>query len=587
MSANTYLRVTEVDFADIKTNLKNYLRSQTQFNDYDFEGSNMSTLLDVLAYNTHYNAFYTNMLANEMFLDTAQQRDSVVSRAKELGYLTRSARGASANVSITFAGVASNVSEFELPKNTSFTTSINNRTFTFVTPESNIIRNVSGAFTKAITITEGTPVTHEFTVDSATPVKYIIPNENIDTRSIKVTVKESSTSSVTTIYTRATNIREVNNQSTVYYLQETHDKQYEVLFGTGSLGKPVEDGNIVQVEYRVCHGTQTNGADTFSIDSISITPSYSGVTLAVNSVARGGVEIESVDSIKFNAPRNFKIQNRAVVAKDFERIILNENTNLSSVIAFGGEEAEPALHGKVYIAIKPQGELIPTATLKDEIKNSIKTRTMLGIDPVIIDPTYLYVVPTITTYYDTLKANIGSGAIQTLVRDAIVNFSKVNLEQFGQKLRYSRFVRSIDNTNEAILNNEAEFEIQKRFVPSTTTSSLVELQYHNALQPSSISSTAFTFNNFISRLDDDGLGNIRIFRFNEQKQKVFVNSTAGTVDYSTGKIFINNFIVSAFDGIEIKVNANPANKDIVPVREQILIISSADAVINTQAEVSN
>ncbi len=587
MSANTYLNVTEVDFADIKSNLKSYLQSQTQFNDYDFEGSNMSVLLDVLSYNTHYNAFYTNMLANEMFLDTAQQRDSVVSRAKELGYITRSARGASANVTLTFTGVSNAISEFALPKNTTFTTSINDRTFTFVTPETNIIKNISNAFSKAITITEGTPVTQEFTVNDASPIKYVIPNENVDTRSIRVTVKESASSSANTIYTQATNIREVNNQSAVYYLQETHDKQYEILFGTGSLGKPVVNGNVIQIEYRVCHGIQTNGANTFSIDSLSVTPSYTSVSLSVNSVARGGVEIESVDSIKFNAPRNFKIQNRAVVAKDFERIILNENTNLSSVIAFGGEEAEPALHGKVYIAIKPQGELIPTATLKDEIKNSIKTRTMLGIDPVIIDPTYLYVVPTITTYYDTLKANIGSGAIQALVRDAIVNFSKTNLEQFGQKLRYSRFVRSIDNTNEAILNNEAEFEIQKRFVPSTTTSSLIELQYHNALQPSSISSTAFTFNNFISRLDDDGLGNIRIFRFNEQKQKVFVNSTAGTVDYSTGKISINNFIVSAFDGIEIKVNANPANKDIVPVREQILIISSADAVINTQAEVSN
>ena len=587
MSANTYLNVTEVDFADIKSNLKSYLQSQTQFNDYDFEGSNMSVLLDVLSYNTHYNAFYTNMLANEMFLDTAQQRDSVVSRAKELGYITRSARGASANVTLTFTGVSNAISEFALPKNTTFTTSINDRTFTFVTPETNIIKNISNAFSKAITITEGTPVTQEFTVNDASPIKYVIPNENVDTRSIRVTVKESASSSANTIYTQATNIREVNNQSAVYYLQETHDKQYEILFGTGSLGKPVVNGNVIQIEYRVCHGIQTNGANTFSIDNLSVAPSYTSTNLSVNSVARGGVEIESVDSIKFNAPRNYKIQNRAVVAKDFERIILNENTNLSSVIAFGGEEAEPALHGKVYIAIKPQGELIPTATLKDEIKNSIKTRTMLGIDPVIIDPTYLYVVPTITTYYDTLKANIGSGAIQALVRDAIVNFSKTNLEQFGQKLRYSRFVRSIDNTNEAILNNEAEFEIQKRFVPSTTTSSLIELQYHNALQPSSISSTAFTFNNFISRLDDDGLGNIRIFRFNEQKQKVFVNSTAGTVDYSTGKISINNFIVSAFDGIEIKVNANPANKDIVPVREQILIISSADAIINTQAEVSN
>ena len=587
MSANTYLNITEVDFADIKSNLKTYLQSQTQFNDYDFEGSNMSVLLDVLSYNTHYNAFYTNMLANEMFLDTAQQRDSVVSRAKELGYITRSARGASANVTITFTGVSNAISEFALPKNTTFTTSINNRTFTFVTPETNIIKNISNTFSKAITITEGTPVTQEFTVNDASPVKYVIPNENVDTRSILVTVKESSASSANTIYTQATNIRDVNNQSAVYYLQETHDKQYEILFGTGSLGKPVVNGNVIQVEYRVCHGIQTNGANTFSIDNLSVAPSYTSTNLSVNSVARGGVEIESVDSIKFNAPRNYKIQNRAVVAKDFERIILNENTNLSSVVAFGGEEAIPAVHGKVYIAIKPQGELIPTATLKDEIKNSIKSRTMLGIDPIIIDPTYLYVIPTITTYYDTLKANIGTSQIQTLVRDSITNYSTNSLEQFGKKLRYSRFVRELDNTNDAVLNNEAEFQMQKRFVPSRTSATLVELEFHNAIEKNSITSTTFTFNNFIAQLDDDGLGNIRMFRFNTEKEQVFIDSKAGTIDYTIGKVSLNSFVVSAFDGIEVKVNANPVNKDIVPVREQIIIISSADAVINTQAEVSN
>ena len=587
MSANTYLNITEVDFADIKSNLKTYLQSQTQFNDYDFEGSNMSVLLDVLSYNTHYNAFYTNMLANEMFLDTAQQRDSVVSRAKELGYITRSARGASANVTITFTGVSNAISEFALPKNTTFTTSINNRTFTFVTPETNIIKNISNTFSKAITITEGTPVTQEFTVNDASPVKYVIPNENVDTRSIRVTVKESSVSSANTIYTQATNIRDVNNQSAVYYLQETHDKQYEILFGTGSLGKPVVNGNVIQVEYRVCHGIQTNGANTFSIDNLSIAPSYTSTNLSVNSVARGGVEIESVDSIKFNAPRNYKIQNRAVVAKDFERIILNENTNLSSVVAFGGEEAIPAVHGKVYIAIKPQGELIPTATLKDEIKNSIKSRTMLGIDPIIIDPTYLYVIPTITTYYDTLKANIGTSQIQTLVRDSITNYSTNSLEQFGKKLRYSRFVRDLDNTNDAVLNNEAEFQMQKRFVPSRTSATLVELEFHNAIEKNSITSTTFTFNNFIAQLDDDGLGNIRMFRFNTDKEQVFIDSKAGAIDYTTGKVSLNSFVVSAFDGIEVKVNANPVNKDIVPVREQIIIISSADAVINTQAEVTN
>ena len=587
MSANTYLNITEVDFADIKSNLKTYLQSQTQFNDYDFEGSNMSVLLDVLSYNTHYNAFYTNMLANEMFLDTAQQRDSVVSRAKELGYITRSARGASANVTITFTGVSNAISEFALPKNTTFTTSINNRTFTFVTPETNKIKNISNTFSKAITITEGTPVTQEFTVNDASPVKYVIPNENVDTRSIRVTVKESSVSSANTIYTQATNIRDVNNQSAVYYLQETHDKQYEILFGTGSLGKPVVNGNVIQVEYRVCHGIQTNGANTFSIDNLSIAPSYTSTNLSVNSVARGGVEIESVDSIKFNAPRNYKIQNRAVVAKDFERIILNENTNLSSVVAFGGEEAIPAVHGKVYIAIKPQGELIPTATLKDEIKNSIKSRTMLGIDPIIIDPTYLYVIPTITTYYDTLKANIGTSAIQALVRDSITNYSTNSLEQFGKKLRYSRFVRDLDNTNDAVLNNEAEFQMQKRFVPSRTSATLVELEFHNAIEKNSITSTTFTFNNFIAQLDDDGLGNIRMFRFNTDKEQVFIDSKAGAIDYTTGKVSLNSFVVSAFDGIEVKVNANPVNKDIVPVREQIIIISSADAVINTQAEVTN
>ena len=587
MGANTYLRVTEVDFDDIKTNLKSYLQSQTQFNDYDFDGSNMSVLLDVLAYNTHYNAFYTNMIGNEMFLDTAQQRDSVVSRAKELGYLTRSARGATANVNITFTGVASNVSEFTLPKNSTFSTTINDRTFTYVTPEANIIKNISGAFSQAIEITEGVPLTHEFVVSDASPVKYILPNENVDTRSIRVTVKESASSSANTIYTQATNIREVNEKSAVFYLQETQDKQYEILFGTGSLGRRVKDGNVVQIDYRVCNGTETNGANVFSIDSLSITPSYTSASLSVNTVARGGVEIESIDIIKFNAPRNFKIQNRAVVAKDFERIILNENTNIASTVAFGGEEASPAVHGKVYIAIKPQGELIATETVKQQIKNSIQDRTMLGIDPVIIDPVYLFVIPTINTFYDSLKTATSTSSIQTLIRNAISDFSNTSLEQFGKKLRYSRFVRSLDNVNDAILNNEATFKMQKRFVPSTVSKQLVKLEYHNAIVPSSLLSTSFTFNNFIAFLDDDGLGNVRIFRFNSAKQKVSINSTAGTINYTTGEVNINDFLVSAFDGIEIKVDADPENKDIVPVREQIIIISSADATINTTSEVGD
>jgi len=225
MAANTYLQVTELDFEDIRSNLKSYLASQTQFTDYDFEGSNMAVLLDLLAYNTHYNAFYGNMIANEMFLDTAQQRDSVVSRAKELGYNTRSARGATANVQITFTGVSNNISQFTLPKNSKFTTTIDDIAYTFVTPEEQTIRNGSNTFVKSISITEGEPLTQRFTVNTNNPVRYVLPNKNIDTRSITVVVQESASNLANTAYTRATNIRAVTSTSPVYYVQECADVQ--------------------------------------------------------------------------------------------------------------------------------------------------------------------------------------------------------------------------------------------------------------------------------------------------------------------------------------------------------------------------
>ena len=585
MAANTYLEVTEVDFEDIRSNLKSYLNSQTQFNDYDFEGSNISVLLDILAYNTHYNSFYTNMLANEMFLDTAQQRDSVVSRSKELGYISRSARGSTANVTITFAGIASTVSSFNLPKNSKFSTTIDDISYTFVTPEDVLINNVANTFSKAISITEGEPLTQRFTVNTSNPVRYALPNQDVDTRSISVRVQESSTNLANTVFTLATNIRDVTSSTPVYYLQECADKQFEIYFSDGALGKPLKNNQIIIVDYRVCNGPVTNGANTFSIDSVNITPSYSSASLVVNSVARGGVDLESIDSIKFNAPRNFEVQNRAVINNDYQRILLNENTDLASVAAFGGETAVPPVFGKVFIAVKPTGEQFATAIRKQEIRESILDRTPLGIDPVMVDPDYIYIIPTIRTFYDSLKTTLTASATIAACRAAVDAFDTANLERFGNKLRYSRLVRALDNTNEAILNNDVSLRIQKKFVPNTNVAEKVTLRFSNPLRTGSLSSTKFTFNGFDAFLDDDGLGNVNIFRFNDDKQKVNIVTAAGSIDYTTGLVEVERFLPSAFDGIEMKVTVEPVNLDVTPVREQILIMRGNDATISAIGEI--
>lgn len=584
-SANSYLQVTELDFEDIRSNLKSYLSTQSQFQDYDFEGSAMAVLLDVLAYNTHYNAYYINMLANEMFLDTAQQRDSVVSRAKELGYVPISAIGASANVSLTFSGIANTVAEFTIPKNSKFTTTIDDIQYTYVTPEAYTVKNADNTFSASINIREGTPATFSWTVNSNNPVRYVIPNENVDTTSIVVSVQESSSDTTTTEFTRATNIAQVFATSPVYFLEEAYDGKYEIVFGSGSLGRSVKNGNIVTVSYLVCNGDATNGATTFSVDTLDVEPDYTSVSLTTNTSARGGRPRETIESIKFNAPRNFQTQNRAVVDSDYERIILSENPDLQSVVAFGGEQATPAVYGKVYIAVKPFAEQFATANRKSTIRQSILDRTPLSIDPVIIDPDYTYIIVDVKTYFDLAKTTVSRNAVINAVRNTIDSFSENNLERFGNRLRYSRFVRALDNINVgSILNNDATIRMQKRFVPNVNKAERVALNFNNAIRPSTLTSTEFTYNGFSSYFEDDGNGNVNIFRFNTDREKVNLVSNAGTINYTTGFVEINNFAPSAYSDIEIKATATPTNLDVVPVREQILIMNSQDATLDAIGE---
>ena len=584
-TANTYLELSEVDFSDIRTNLKSYLSTQTQFQDYDFEGSAISTLLDVLAYNTHYNAFYANMLANEMFLDTAQQRDSVVSRAKELNYLPVSAKGASANVTLTFSGVASTVGNFDIAANSTFSTTIDDITYTYVTPQAYTVVNDNNAFVKEITITEGEPLQHRWTVNTTAPVQYILPNHDIDVDSIKVVVQESATDTTKTTFTRATNIVAVSDTSAVYFLHETFDETYEISFGNGVLGKSLKNNNIVIVDYRMCNGTVTNGANTFSVGTVTAGASFDSIDLALKSKATGGREIESVDDVKFNAPKNYETQNRAIIADDFSRILLNENSDLSSVTSFGGEERTPAVYGKVYIAVKPLIEDFATVARKNELKLSINDRTPIAVDPVLIDPEYLYVIPTVSVRFDEKSTTQTGESLVALVKTALVNYNTDNLNKFKKRLRFSRLARSLDNVDNSIFNSEMSLSLQKRFAPDVNLSQQYTLKFKNELTKSTLSSTQFTFDGYQAFFGDDGLGKVTIFRFDSTLQKVIIKDNAGTIDYGTGEVNIKAFQPTAFEGIEIKVNITPVNLDVTPTQETIVVIDTEAATISAVSEV--
>jgi len=521
-----------------------------------------------------------------MFLDTAQQRDSVVSHAKLLGYLPTSAIGASANVQLTFTGVANTTSQFTIPKNSQFVTTIDDVQYTYVTPEAYTVKNTANTFTLPITIKEGIPLTQRFTVDFSNPQRYIIPNKNVDTSSISVRIQNSASDDTVVEYTRATDLETITSTSTIYFIEEAVDGRYELVFGSGSLGKALKNGNIIIIDYLVNSADVTNGATNFTVDDLSgITESYDSVTITLNKKSSGGRGQESVESIKFNAPRNFQTQNRAVVDNDYVRILLNENADLQSVTAYGGEFADPAVYGKVFIAVKPFGEQFATETRKQSLRESILSRTPLSIDPVFIDPEYTYVLTNITTYYDKSATTETTGAIELAVRSAIDSFSASNLERFGNRLRYSRFVRALDNIpTGSIFNNDASLTLQKRVVPNLQRPEKVTLSFNNPIEVSSLSSTEFTYLNFTCRIDDDGVGNVRIFRFNAAKEKVIIERATGTINYTTGLVTVENFQPSAYDGIELKFNVTPSRLDIIPVREQILIMTSNDATINLVGE---
>jgi len=569
MAANTTINVTELDFDKIKAGIKSFISAKNEFTDYDFEGSTISHLIDILAYNTYQNAFYSSMVGNEMFLDSAVLRDSVVSRAKMLNYVPTSATGSftTANVTITPTGSPDAVT---IAKNTQWSSTIDGVQYLWVTPEAYTL-NSTDSFTGQITIREGRPVTHKFTVSTTNPVKYILPNKNIEKASISVDVQTSSTDTSVTTYTLADDILAVTANTNAFFVQETNSLETEVYFGDGVVGNAPDNGNIITIGYRIVNGTKTNGVGTFTKpSSLGGSTNY---TITYNANTSGGQELETIESIKFNAPKNFEVQNRAVLAEDYRRIILKLNTDLQTIRVWGGQDNVPPVYGKIYISAKPKSGTLLTSTQKNSIVNQLKDYNVLAVEPEFIDAKYLYISPSIVVNWDSRLTTLSASEVRDKVVTAINDFEISNMGTFeNERFRYSRFIDVIDECDTSIKSNLTTIAIKKTFAPNFTTSTKYTIDFDSALDTDSLASTWFTFSGQNAKLNDDGLGNVRIYYIGSDDAKVYLDSLAGTIDYNTGVITLTSFAPTAATSNDITITVTPSTRDVTVEKYQLMLL---------------
>jgi hypothetical protein len=584
--------VSELDFDQIKANLKTYLRGQPEFTDYDFEGSGLSVLLDVLAYNTHYNALYQNFTVNEMFLDSAGKRNSVVSRAKELGYTPYSATCSEAIIDLTITSPTSFPSSLTLPKNASFITTVDGETYTFYTTDAITIPYAAGYKFTDVTIKEGTPVTFKYTVASG--ARYMVPNSNVDMKTLVVRVQESSQSTVFHTYTRADSILNVSGSDRAYFVKEIENQLYELKFGDGLLGMELSNGNVVHMDYFVTNAASTNGAKQFTYTGPTLL--NGGTTITLKSAAYKGADIESIASIKFNAPKAYTAQNRAVTADDYQSLIYNNFPAAQSVAVWGGEDNVPPVYGKTFICVKPQGADTLSAVQKSEIIDDILgSRNVVSITPEIIDPEYINIALTTTVYFNDRETTRSPSEISSLVSSTILDYNENDLQKFDGVFRFSKLSRLIDNTEPAIVNNISTIVLHVTLAPRFNTYAeyivnIINPIYTEHVAENAVSSHGFYIPNSteIHYLQDDGVGNIQLFRHNNSElgqqagataNHIVVNPTIGTVDYATGYIKIQNLNITALAESEFHIIIKPQSNDVVSAFHQIARIEPSRMTI--------
>jgi hypothetical protein len=594
MASNKFV-VSDLDFDAIKTNLKTFLQDQTQFSDYNFEGSGFAILLDTLAYNTHYLGFNANMLANELYLDSADIRKNIVSLAKMLGYTPASPRAPIANVNILLNNATG--ASVTMDKGTVFTSTVEGLTYQFVTNEDVTITPADGVYRFSnVNLYEGTLVTYRYTVDSSdVDQKFIIPSVNADTSTLKVTVQTSSVDTSTSTYTLATGLKSLTATTKTYFLQETDTGKFEIYFGDGVLGQNLADGNIVILEYIVTNKTEANGASIFTLSG-SI-DSFTNVSVSTNSSAQGGSESETKESIRFNAPLQYTAQDRAVTTTDYETIIKSIYPNALSVSAWGGEDDETPVYGVVKIAIKAASGSTLTDATKQNIITSLQPYNVASVRPEIIDPETTSIILSVNAKYDKKSTIKTAETLQSEIINAITDYNTNTLQSFDSVFRYSKLTGIIDDVDNAILSNITTLNIRKSFTPTLNSSTRYDIYFRNAIyNPHSghqaiLSSTGFTVagNANVMFLDDDGLGNVRRY-FLSSGIKTYVNNTQGTINYSTGQITIVSLNVSSVSNIRgatssvIELTVTPSSNDVVPVRNQILEIDIANSNVTVSED---
>lgn len=596
MPSNTSINYTTLDFDTLKDNLKGFLQSQSVFQDYDFEGSNMSVLLDVLAYNTQLNAFYLNMIGNEMFMDTALQRDSVVSHAKELNYVPRSFRSSVAEVDITLTD-SSGAASLLIPRGTTFTGTAGNRNFTFVT-DSNVqaIASPTTANTfvaSGVSLYEGDYTSDNYVVNYLSESRYLITNKTVDTNSITVTIVEDN-GATSLSYKKAESLFGLKNNSQVFFIQAAEGDTYEIVFGDGVIGRRPKDRSIVIIQYRKCNGELPNGIQKFTSDG-----DIGGATVQkidVKGRASGGSIPESLSSIRFNAPRAFTTQERVVTAEDYETLLKANFSEINAVSAYGGEESYPPQFGKVIVAVdlKTTDSLPPSK--RDIYTQFIKPRSPLAIDPVFVSPEYTYVAINTTVKYNINETSLNIEDIRTLVRSTVQQFNLTNINGFNKTLYYSRLISAIDGAQISIVSNDTNVTAMKLFEPAITGPANYVIDFGMALRDdigqlydtdvraaselSILSSSAFLYAGRECFLEDDGEGKMLIVA-NEEDNHVRIEDI-GTVDYNTGVVSLESFAPTFVFGNQVQLYGRTFERDIRSQRRTILSIRDADINIDVQ-----
>ena len=595
------LDVTDLDFDDIKSNLKTFMRNQSDFTDYDFEGSGMNAILDVLAYNTHYLAMNMNMVANEAFLDTASVRSSVVSHAKTLGYTPNSVRAPIANVNVTLNNIGS-LTSATIPVGTIFTTVIDNINYQFVTVAEHTRQIENGIISfNNIPIHEGTYVTNRYTVDiDNVDQKFYINDANGDTTTLIVDVFDNSSSTLSTTFTLATDTTQTASDSNVYFLQESVDGKFEIYFGDGITGKALSDGNIVRMRYVVTNKEKANGASSFTT-SATIS-GITNITTATVSPASGGAEKESIQSIKFNAPLDYAAQGRAVTVNDFKAIVPKVYANAKSVQVYGGEDNDVPTYGKVYISIVPTTGAI-TASAKLDIVRQLKNNyTVASVTPEIVDPEYTKLRLNVNFAYNSKNTIKAQETLISNVKRTITNFNTNNLTKFDAAFRYSAFTTLIDNTDDAITSNITTVKLSKDFIPTIGTSTKYIIPFNNALyNPHSghdadsggiLSSSGFKISGNTNEmfLNDDGKGNVRMYYVVDGTTNTYQDNNAGTINYRTGEIVLTSFNITEVSNVDgatstnIRLIVSPESNDVIAVRNQVLEIDTANLIVNANVD---